>query len=82
MDDYLPEFGMDRRITVRMLLQHTSGVFNFTGEYVEDGTLVPGMPATPAGKGRVDNRFHDGEPGRGIVGFLLARDAAVYLFFR
>ncbi|WP_328471584.1 serine hydrolase domain-containing protein [Streptomyces sp. NBC_00448] len=34
--DYLPEFGLDRRITVRMLLQHTSGVFNFTGEYFED----------------------------------------------
>jgi len=30
---------MDRRITVRMLLQHTSGVFNFTGEYFEDGTV-------------------------------------------
>jgi len=26
--DYLPEFGLDRRITVRMLLQHTSGLFD------------------------------------------------------
>ena len=42
--DYLPEFGLDRRITVRMLLQHTSGVFNYTGEYYDDGTVVPGIP--------------------------------------
>ncbi|WP_182877923.1 serine hydrolase domain-containing protein [Microbispora sp. H10670] len=55
--DYLPEFGLDRRITVRMLLQHTSGVFNFTGEYFEDGTFVPGIPATPSGKEWIDNRF-------------------------
>ncbi|MFF5254044.1 serine hydrolase domain-containing protein [Streptomyces leeuwenhoekii] len=31
--DHLPEFGLGPRITVRMLLQHTGGVFNFTGEY-------------------------------------------------
>ncbi|MEU6424282.1 serine hydrolase domain-containing protein [Microbispora sp. NPDC046973] len=55
--DYLPEFGLDERITVRMLLQHTSGVFNFTGEYFEDGTFVPGIPSTTAGKEWVDNRF-------------------------
>ncbi|MFE7265598.1 serine hydrolase domain-containing protein [Streptomyces sp. NPDC057592] len=55
--DCLPEFGLDRRITVRMLLQHTSGIFNFTGEYYEDGTVVPGIPATTAGKEWVDNRF-------------------------
>ncbi|MFD8529958.1 serine hydrolase domain-containing protein [Streptosporangium canum] len=55
--DYLPEFGLDRRITVRMLLQHTSGVFNFTGEYYDDGTFAPGIPATTAGQGWVDNRF-------------------------
>ncbi|MEU7935831.1 serine hydrolase domain-containing protein [Microbispora bryophytorum] len=62
VDDYLPEFGLDPRITVRMLLQHTSGVFNFTGEYFEDGTFVPGIPATPAGKEWVDNRFHTYRP--------------------
>ncbi|MEV4063809.1 serine hydrolase domain-containing protein [Nonomuraea dietziae] len=62
VDDYLPEFGLDRRITVRMLLQHTSGVFNFTGEYFEDGTFVPGIPATMAGKQWVDNRFHTYQP--------------------
>ncbi|MGW3352088.1 serine hydrolase domain-containing protein [Nonomuraea rubra] len=60
--DYLPEFGLDQRITVRMLLQHTSGIFNFTGEYYEDGTFVPGIPATQAGKDWVDNRFHTYQP--------------------
>ncbi|UQW99321.1 serine hydrolase domain-containing protein [Streptomyces sp. RerS4] len=54
-DDYLPEFGLDRRITVRMLLQHTSGIFNHTGELYEDGTIVPGVPWQ--GKEWVDNRF-------------------------
>ncbi|MFG2298825.1 serine hydrolase domain-containing protein [Streptomyces sp. NPDC048603] len=44
VDDHLPEFGLDRRITVRMLLQHTSGLFNHTGEYYEDGTTAPGIP--------------------------------------
>ncbi|MEU1180134.1 serine hydrolase domain-containing protein [Streptomyces sp. NPDC005820] len=48
--------GLDRRITVRMLLQHTSGIFNHTGELYEDGTNVPGV--TWRGKERVDNRFH------------------------
>ncbi|MFG3437727.1 serine hydrolase domain-containing protein [Nonomuraea sp. NPDC047897] len=56
-DDYLPEFGLDRRITVRMLLQHTSGVFNVTGDFDPDGTYVQGIPATTAGKEWVDNRF-------------------------
>ncbi|MFE2477978.1 serine hydrolase [Streptomyces sp. NPDC059389] len=54
--DHLPELGLDRRITVRMLLQHTSGLFNYTGEYYEDGTFVAGIPAT--GKEWVDNRLH------------------------
>ncbi|WP_411110577.1 serine hydrolase domain-containing protein [Streptomyces sp. c-19] len=56
--DCLPEFALDRRITVRMLLQHTSGVFNHTGEYEADGTIVPGIPSTIAGKEWVDKRFH------------------------
>ncbi|TDB70096.1 serine hydrolase [Micromonospora sp. KC721] len=57
--DYLPEFGLDERITVRMLLQHTSGVFNFTGEYYDDGRFVPGIPApsTPLSDEWVDSRF-------------------------
>lgn len=58
--DYLPEFGLDRRITVRMLLQHTSGVFNFTGEYYEDGTVVPGIPWK--GQEWIDNRFKTYRP--------------------
>jgi len=53
----LPEFGIDPRITVRMLLQHTSGVFNFTGEYYPDGTIVPGIPSTISGKEWADSRF-------------------------
>jgi D-alanyl-D-alanine carboxypeptidase len=59
-DDYLPEFGLDRGITVRMLLQHTSGVFNFTGEYKDDGTVVPGIPWQ--GREWVDNRFRTYRP--------------------
>ncbi|MGG2465865.1 serine hydrolase domain-containing protein [Streptomyces sp. RGM 3693] len=60
--DYLPEFGPDPKITVRMLLQHTSGVFNFTGEYYSDGTFAPGIPATNTGKEWVDNRFKTYRP--------------------
>jgi len=61
--DHLPEFGLDRQITVRMLLQHTSGVFNFTGEYYPDGTVVPGI-ANPLVQGRewLDNRFKTYRP--------------------
>ncbi|MGW2402541.1 serine hydrolase domain-containing protein [Kitasatospora sp. NPDC001664] len=44
VDDHLPGYGLDRRITVRMVLQHTSGLFNHTGEYYEDGTTAPGIP--------------------------------------
>jgi D-alanyl-D-alanine carboxypeptidase len=58
--DYLPQFRLDQRITVRMLLQHTSGVFNFTGDFDPDGTFVPGI--TWSGKEWVDNRFHTYRP--------------------
>ncbi len=58
--DYLPDFGLDRRITVRMLLQHTSGVFDYTGEYFPDGRYEPGIPWQ--GKDWVDNRFHTYPP--------------------
>ncbi|MDP4500937.1 serine hydrolase domain-containing protein [Nonomuraea turcica] len=57
---YLPEFGLDRRITVRMLLQHTSGLFNYTGEYYDNGTVVPGIPAT--GDEWLNNRFRSYQP--------------------
>lgn len=58
--DYLPRSGLDRRITVRMVLQHSSGLFNFTGEYYPDGTVVPGI--TWSGKEWVDNRFRTYRP--------------------
>lgn len=58
--DHLPELALDRRITVRMLLAHTSGLFNYTGEYYPDGTVVAGIPAV--GKEWVDNRFHSYRP--------------------
>ncbi|MFC0071570.1 serine hydrolase domain-containing protein [Umezawaea endophytica] len=58
--DRLPRFGLDPRITVRMLLQHSSGVFNFTGEHYEDGTVVPGIPWQ--GQEWVDRQFHTYPP--------------------
>ncbi|WP_406865097.1 serine hydrolase domain-containing protein [Streptomyces sp. HUAS MG47] len=60
VDDHLPEFGLDRRITVRMLLQHTSGLFSHTGEYYDDGTIVPGIPWQ--GQEWVDNLFRTYRP--------------------
>ncbi|NEC68797.1 serine hydrolase domain-containing protein [Streptomyces sp. SID9727] len=60
--EYLPGLGIDHGITVRMLLQHTSGIFNFTGEYYEDGTFAPGIAATTAGREWVDNRFRTYRP--------------------
>ncbi|MFI7062716.1 serine hydrolase domain-containing protein [Kribbella sp. NPDC050124] len=57
--DYLPKLGVDRRITTRMLLQHTSGLFNYTGDYY-DGTFSPGIPIQ--GQEWVDNRFHNYQP--------------------
>lgn len=57
---YLPRLGLDRRITPRMLLQHTSGLFNYVGDFDSDGTFVPGIPAT--GKDWVDNRFRSYRP--------------------
>ncbi|MEU4341826.1 serine hydrolase domain-containing protein [Nocardia sp. NPDC023852] len=74
VSDYLPEFGLDERITVRMLLQHTSGIFNFTGEYYPDGTMVPGIPATTAGKEWVDNRFKTYQP-EDLVRLALSKPA-------
>lgn len=70
VDDHLPEFGIDRRITVRMLLQHTSGLFNHTGEYYEDGTVAPGI--LWQGKEFVESRFqvHKAED---LVRFALSK---------
>lgn len=58
--DHLPGLELDRRVTARMLLQHTSGLFNYTGEYLPDGTVLPGIPAT--GKAWVDTRLHRYQP--------------------
>jgi D-alanyl-D-alanine carboxypeptidase len=52
---YIPEFGIDSRITVRMLLQHTSGLFNYTGEPNPDGSVEAGIPVS--GQEFVDNRY-------------------------
>lgn len=53
--DHLPRFAVDRRITVRMLLQHTSGLFNYTGDVKADGTPDPGLPLW--GREYVENLF-------------------------
>ncbi|MFD9940413.1 serine hydrolase domain-containing protein [Nonomuraea sp. NPDC059023] len=73
---YLPEFGLDRRITVRMLLQHTSGLFNFTGEVYDDGSIVHGIPVpyNTTGKEWVDIRFHTYRPEE-LVRLALSRPA-------
>ncbi|MFK0235601.1 serine hydrolase domain-containing protein [Streptomyces vinaceus] len=70
--DHLPELGLDRRITVRMLLRHTSGLFNYTGEYYEDGRIVAGIPAT--GKDWVDNRLRTYSP-QDLIALALSEPA-------
>ncbi|MEU0403258.1 serine hydrolase domain-containing protein [Streptomyces sp. NPDC006197] len=70
--DRLPGFGIDGRITVRMLLQHTSGLYNYTGEPAPDGTFVPGIDAT--GKAWAENRFRSYAPEE-LVRFALDKPA-------
>lgn len=41
---YLKRLDLDEAITVRMLLNHTSGIFNYTGDFNGDGTFEPGIP--------------------------------------
>lgn len=72
--DHLRGFGIDERVTARMLLQHTSGIFNFTGEYYADGTVAPGIAATTAGREWVDNRFRTYRPEE-LVRLALAKPA-------
>jgi D-alanyl-D-alanine carboxypeptidase len=69
---YLPEFGLDQRITVRMLLQHTSGLFNYTGEPRPDGTVEPGIPLY--GTEFAENRFRTYRPAE-LVAVALAKPA-------
>lgn len=73
---YLPEFGLDERITVRMLLQHTSGLFNFSGEVYDDGTVVLGipMPYGPAGTRWLENRSKTYRP-QELVELALSKPA-------
>ncbi|TCO54864.1 D-alanyl-D-alanine carboxypeptidase [Actinocrispum wychmicini] len=67
VDQYLPEFALDHRITVRMLLQHTSGIFNYTGE--------PGSPGIPmTGQPFLDARWHTYRPAD-LVRLALAKPA-------
>ncbi|MCX4755455.1 serine hydrolase domain-containing protein [Kitasatospora purpeofusca] len=70
--EYLPELGLDGRITVRMLLQHTSGLYNYTGELDADGNFVPGLPSV--GGPWVENRFHNYRTEE-LVRYALARPA-------
>ncbi|MGP4102927.1 serine hydrolase domain-containing protein, partial [Nonomuraea sp. KM90] len=67
---YLPKFKLDREITVRMLLQHTSGLYAYTGEFRPDGSVEPGIPA--AGKEWVTNRFKTYRPEE-LVRFALSK---------
>ena len=69
--DLVPGYGLDRRVTVRMLLQHTSGVFSHTGDYY-DGTVMPGLPST--GQEWVDNRFRTYRPDE-LVRFASSKPA-------
>ncbi|MEF2528912.1 serine hydrolase domain-containing protein [Streptomyces sp. CS62] len=69
---HLPEFGLDPRITVRMLLQHTSGVFNHTGEYGADGKVTAGIPSTISGREWVEGRFTTHRP-EDLVRLALSR---------
>jgi D-alanyl-D-alanine carboxypeptidase len=69
---HLPRLALDERITARMLLQHTSGLFNYTGEYYADGTFAPGVPAT--GKEWVDTRL-DSHRAEDLVRLALSKPA-------
>jgi D-alanyl-D-alanine carboxypeptidase len=69
---YLPEYGLDPRITVRMLLQHTSGLFNYTGEPNPDGTTDFGIPLY--GNDFAENRFRTYDPDE-LVAVAMAKPA-------
>ncbi|MFF4415886.1 serine hydrolase domain-containing protein [Streptosporangium sp. NPDC001559] len=58
--DHLPELGLDQRITVRMMLRHTTGLFNYTGDFDANGQWEPGIPGH--GEEWLANRFHSYRP--------------------
>ncbi|MFF3390957.1 serine hydrolase domain-containing protein [Streptomyces sp. NPDC002669] len=68
--DHLPSFGLDPRITVRMLLRHTSGLYNYTGELTPEGEFEPGIDAT--GRAWAENRLRAYTPEE-LVRFALSR---------
>jgi D-alanyl-D-alanine carboxypeptidase len=72
IDEYLPQYGFDPRITVRMLLQHTSGLFNYTGDVMADGTPDPGIPLF--GKDFAENRFRTYTPDE-LIAVALSKPA-------
>jgi D-alanyl-D-alanine carboxypeptidase len=72
VEEYLPEHGLDPRITLRMLLQHTSGLFDYTGQVNPDGTFERGIPLI--GQDYLDNRFRTYRPDE-LVAVSLAKPA-------
>ncbi|MER7210819.1 serine hydrolase domain-containing protein [Streptosporangium sp. NPDC000239] len=58
--NHLPELGLDQRITVRMMLRHTTGLFNYTGDFDANGQWEPGIPGH--GEEWLANRFHSYRP--------------------
>lgn len=70
--DVLPEWELDPRITVRMLLQHTSGLYNYTGDIDDGGRFVPGIAAM--GPAWVNDRFRTYRPEE-LIEFALSKPA-------
>ncbi|WP_406688307.1 serine hydrolase domain-containing protein [Saccharopolyspora sp. ID03-671] len=68
--EHLPQFGLDPRITVRMLLQHTSGLFSYTGESFPDGHTEPGIPT--GGPEFVAHRYRQYSPPE-LIEFALSK---------
>lgn len=68
----LPRFDLDPRITVRMLLQQTSGLFSYSGDLDADGDLVPGIAGTL--DQMMAGRFRSYEPDE-LVRYALDRPA-------
>ncbi|MET9080031.1 serine hydrolase domain-containing protein [Streptomyces sp. NPDC004232] len=71
VDRYLPRFGLDARITIRMLLTHVSGLYNYSGENRADGTTQPGIFPT-RGDAYVQELTTSYDPDD-LVGFALRR---------